>query len=72
MCEDLEQNFDDKSWLLHHDNTPFGTSFLTKEFLAKNKMTLNSPTRSTLLFPRSKIKLEGHHFETTEVIEAES
>jgi hypothetical protein len=31
------------------------------------------PTHPTFtLFPRLKIKLEGHHFDTIEVIEAES
>jgi hypothetical protein len=30
------------------------------------------PTHPTFLFPRSKIKLKFRHFDTTEVIEAES
>jgi hypothetical protein len=30
------------------------------------------PTHPTFLFPRFKIKLKGHHFDTTNVIEAES
>jgi hypothetical protein len=60
-----------KSLLLHHDNEPSHTSFFTREFLTKNN--LSSPTHPTFLFPRlKKIKLKGHHFDTTEVIEAES
>jgi hypothetical protein len=31
-----------------------------------------SPTHPTFLFPRPKIKLKGRHFETREVMEAES
>jgi hypothetical protein len=29
-----------KSWLLHHNNTPSYTSFFTREFLTKNNMTV--------------------------------
>jgi hypothetical protein len=29
-----------KKWLLHHDNAPSHTSFFTREFLAKNNMTV--------------------------------
>jgi hypothetical protein len=34
-----------KNWLLDHDNTPSHTSFFTREFLTKNNMTviLHSP-----------------------------
>jgi hypothetical protein len=59
-----------KNWLLHHDNTPSHT--FTREFLTKNNMTVIPPC--TLLFSVSPIedKLKGCHFDITEVIEAES
>jgi hypothetical protein len=31
-----------------------------------------SPTHPSFLFPRLKIKLKGRHFDTTEMMEAES
>jgi hypothetical protein len=33
---------------------------------------LSPPTHLTFLFPRLKIELKGHYFDTTELIEAES
>jgi hypothetical protein len=59
-----------KNWLLHHNKAPSHTSFLTREFLTKNNMAV-IPSHPTSLFPRLKIKLEGRHFDTAEVIEAE-
>jgi hypothetical protein len=35
LCPELWRQ---KNWLLHHDNTPFHTSFFTREFLAKNNI----------------------------------
>jgi hypothetical protein len=46
------------------DNAPYHNSFFTREFLTKNNMTV-VPTRL-------KIKLKGHHFGTSQLIEAES
>jgi hypothetical protein len=59
MCEHLALNFE-KSWLLHCDNTP----------------SLTYPTHLTwqstaFVVPKLKIKLEGYHFDTAEMIEAE-
>jgi hypothetical protein len=48
---------------LHLDEIPSHTFFFIREFLT---ITLLS------LFPPLKIKLKGHHFDATEVIEAES
>jgi hypothetical protein len=59
-----------KNWLLHHDNAPSHTSFLTT--FGSQTSWLSSPTHATFLFPRSKVKLKGHHFDTIEVSEAES
>jgi hypothetical protein len=43
-----------KSWLLHHDNAPSHSSFFTREFLTKNKMTAVQPP--ALLFSVSPIE----------------
>jgi hypothetical protein len=61
-----------KYWLLHHNNAPSHTSFFTTEFFTKNNMTVVSQPSYFSLFPRLKIKLKDRHFDTTEVIEAES
>jgi hypothetical protein len=47
------------------------TSIFTIAFLTKTNITV-VPTHHTFLFPRLEIKQKGCHFETTEVIEAES
>jgi hypothetical protein len=58
--------------LFHHDNVPSHIFFFTKEFFAKNNTT--QVPRPTLLFSVSQIeeKLKSRHFDTVEVIEAES
>jgi hypothetical protein len=60
-----------KNWLMHHDTTPSQTFFLTSEFLIKNNMTVIAQTCDFYIFPRLKI-LKDRHFDTIEVIEAES
>jgi hypothetical protein len=74
MCEDFVPNFGDKrqNWLLHHDNTPSHTFFFTREFFTKNNMAIVLHPPYFSLFPQLMIKLKGRHFDTTEVIEAES
>jgi hypothetical protein len=52
-----------KKWLFHHNNAPSHTFFSTWEFWTWNNVTLISWL---------SIKLKGRHFDTTEVIEAES
>jgi hypothetical protein len=69
LCPELWQR---KNWLLHHDNTPSHTSFFTREFLTRNNMTVVPHPPNFSLFPKLKIKLKGLHFNTIEVIEAES
>jgi hypothetical protein len=69
MCEDFAPNFGDNRTGCCI-TTPH-TSFFTRKFLTKNNMAL-VPTHPTFLFPQLKIKLKGSHFDTTEVIEAES
>jgi hypothetical protein len=60
-----------KNWLLHYDSASSHTSFFTMKLFAKNSMTV-IPTHPALLFSQLKIKLKGRHFDTTEVIKAES
>jgi len=60
--------------------TPHLTLVLTQQFLAKNKMAViphlpYSPDLAPcdfFLFPKMKLKLKGHRFDTIEVIQAES
>jgi hypothetical protein len=56
---------------LHHDKAPSHTSFSARNFLPKKKVTAiaNPPYFSV---SRLKINLKGRHFDTIEVIEAES
>jgi transposase len=69
-----------RNWLLHHDNAPSHTSLFTREFLTTNNITVvphpsYSPDLAPCdfsLFPRLKIKLKGRHFDTIDVMEAES
>jgi hypothetical protein len=51
-------------------NAPSHISFFTREFFYQNHDFV--PTHPTFLFPQLKIKLKGSHFNTTEVIKAES
>jgi hypothetical protein len=59
------------NWLLHHDNTPPHTSFFTRECLTNDTTFILLPPHFSL-FPRLKIKLKELHFDTTEVMEAET
>ena len=69
----------EQTWLLHHDNAPSHTSFLTHQFLAKNKIAVipHPPYSPDLapcdffLFPKMKLKLKGRRFDTIEEIQAE-
>jgi hypothetical protein len=59
-----------KSWLLHLENAPSHTSFFAREFLTKNMTVVLHPPYFSV--SRFKIKVKGRHFDTIEVIEAES
>jgi hypothetical protein len=62
-----------KDWLLHHDNAQPQIYFFTGGVFFFTKITrLESPINHIFLFPRLKIKLNGSHFDTIEVIETES
>jgi len=68
------------TWLLHHDNAPAHAVLLTRRFLTDNNMTLvpHPPYLPDLapsdffLFPKLKMKLKGQRFQTVEEIQAES
>jgi hypothetical protein len=61
-----------KNWLLHHSDAPSHTSFFAREFFTKNNKTVVPHPPYFSLFLRLKIKLKRRHFDTIEVIEAES
>jgi transposase len=68
------------TWLLHHDNAPTHAALLTRRFLTNNNMTeVPHPSYSPdlapsdfSLFPKLKMKLKGRRFQTVEEIQAES
>jgi len=69
----------EQTWLLHRDNAPSHTAVLTHQFLAKNKTAVipHPPYSPDLapcdfLFPKMKLKLKGHRFDTIEEIQAET
>jgi hypothetical protein len=71
LCEDFAPNLGHKRTgccitTTHRLTLPFSPG----NFLPKTAW-LPSPTHSTVLFPRLKIKLKGRHFDTAEVLEAE-
>jgi hypothetical protein len=81
LCEGFTPNlWEQKNWLLHHNNAPSHTFFFTREFLTKNNMTVipHPPYSPDLapcdfsLFLQLKINLKDCHFDTIEVIEAVS
>jgi hypothetical protein len=61
-----------KNWLLHHDNAPSHSSSFIRKFLPINNMAIVPKQPYFSLFPGLKRKLKGRHFDTTEVMEAES
>jgi len=68
------------TWLLHHDNVPAHAALLTRGFLTEDNMTVGPhppyssdlPPSDIFLFPKLKIKLKGRRFQTMEEIQAES
>jgi len=68
------------TWLLHHDNAPAHAALLTQRFLTNNNMTVvpHPPYSPDLapsdfsLFSKLKMKLKGRRFQTVEEIQAES
>jgi hypothetical protein len=72
MCEDFAPNFRDKILAVASRQFAVSNFFFTPEFFTINNMTVVPHPSCFSLFPRLKIKLKGLHFDTTEVIEAES
>jgi hypothetical protein len=59
------------NWLLHQDNSPSQTSFFTREFLTKRNVTVIPHPLYFSVFPIEN-KTGSRHFDTIEVIEAET
>jgi hypothetical protein len=57
---------------LNHDNAPSHNSLLTKGIFYQNQHGCRPPPSLHYSVSRLKIKLKGRHFDTTEVMEAES
>jgi hypothetical protein len=71
-CAKISQNFGDKRTgycitAMCHLTLPFAPGNVDQK-----NMTRSHPPYFSLMFPQLKIKVEGCHFDTTEVMEAES
>jgi hypothetical protein len=71
MWEDFALNFSENTTGVHHDNAQSLTQLFTGSFWPETTDCRPHPPYFPL-FPRLKIKLECSHFDTIEVIEAES
>jgi transposase len=74
------QFWTNQSWVLHHDNAPVHSSFLVRNFLAKNEMTVTpQPTycpdltpADFFLFSQLKSTLKRRRFDTFDEIQKNS
>ena len=74
------QLWTNQSWVLHHDNAPSHSSFLVRNFLSKNKMTIVPQPSSSpdlgpadfFLFPKLKSTFKGRRFDTFDKIQKNS
>jgi hypothetical protein len=57
---------------LHHNNAPSHTPFFTGEFFLPDNTTVVPQPTYFVVFSRVKIKPKERHFDTIEVMEAES
>ena len=70
----------ENAWILHQDNAPSHTALVTREILAKNKITtLDHPPYSPdlahcdfSLFPKVKNVMRGEHFVDVDTIKRET
>ena len=68
--------WENRSWILHHDNAPAHNALSIREFLAKNNITLlDQPPYSPdlapcdfFLFPKLKEVIKGTHFEDVDTV----
>ena len=71
------QLWTNQSWVLHHDNAPAHSSFLVRNFLAKNETTVvpqppyppDLAPADFFLFPKLKSTLKGRRFDTFDEIQ---
>ena len=76
VCEKRQELWDEKSWVLHHDNAPSHNVLSIREFLAKNNIAVMdqnpySPDLAPcdlLLFPKLKGTIKGIRFNDVEDI----
>jgi len=69
--------WENRTWMLHHDNAPAHASLLIRNYLAKNQTsTVPHPPYSPdlapanfFLFPKIKTTFKGRRFQTTEEIQ---
>jgi hypothetical protein len=71
MYEDFAPNFGDLD-VASRQHTVSYFLFHQGIFFTKKRTRLSSTTYPAFLFPRLKVKLKDHHFDTVDVIEAES
>ena len=77
ICRKRPQLWTNQSWVLHHNNAPAHSSFLVRNFLAKNETTVvpqppYSPDLAPadfFLFPKLKSTLKGRRFDTFDEIQ---
>jgi len=74
------QLWTNQSWVLYHDNAPAHSSFLVRNFLAKNETTVvpqppyppDLAPADFFLFPELKSTLKGRRFDTFDEIQKNS
>lgn len=74
----LTEIWRNKDWFVHHDNAPAHAAIRTRQFLAKNNMSvvshaLYSPDLvpcDVFMFSKIKSKLKGRRFDTSDEIQA--
>jgi hypothetical protein len=72
MCEDFAQNFGDKRTGCCITTTQRLTLPFYREIFYQKQHNCRPPPTPLFSVPPVKIKLKGRHFDTTEVLEAES
>jgi hypothetical protein len=72
MCEGFAPKFGDRNMYVASRQRAASHFFTTRKFLPKSNATIVPYSLHLSLFPRLEIKLKGRHFDTIEVMEAES